>query len=180
MIFVQEAQMKHWFVLVLAVALSSCGDGNINPKPNPTVPDGEMNIRLPSSTSTIGSLIADASGSNEWVASQGGTVVSSDGLLRVVAPNGALPNGSWVDIRPVNSSAPNFLGATYRVQIGAISTSNLGAPLLLEFTPPSDSSSSDFLVLRHSDTGEWQAMPSSQLQLSNSPNPQRVRVGMLW
>jgi hypothetical protein len=172
----QGGKMKHSlnFMLALTLFLAACGSGDITPKPdpNPSIPDGTVSWTLPSSNTPVGELVSGVAGVRSWVTNAGDTVFSADGLARLIVPNGAFPDGGWVAIDTVNSSAPNFLGATYRFDVGTLSKA-----ALLEFPTPSDSSSSQFVVLRQNSTGDWQAMPNSQLLPSNSPN-QKVQVSI--
>jgi hypothetical protein len=166
--------MKHWLMFCLALLLASCGGGT-TPNPNPDPIESTVSWTLPSSNTPIGEPIS-ASNHTEWVDSTGGTVLSPNGLLRVIVPSGALPNGSWVAIKSVTSNAPNALGATHRIEIGAFTNNDATAPITLEFSATGDASSSDFAALRHNSNGDWQMLPNAQVQVSNAPLNQTVRV----
>jgi hypothetical protein len=168
--------MKYWLMFCIAL-LASCSGGT-TPNPNPIPTDGTVVWTPPSSNTPLGEPISGVSSLRKWLDSTGGEVVSPNGLVRVIAPSGALPNGSWVTIAPVTSNAPNALGVTHRIELEALTNNEATAPITLEFSTSEDASSSDFTALRHNSNGDWQMLPNAQVQVSNTPVNKKVRVNV--
>jgi hypothetical protein len=89
----------------------------------------------------------------------GGTINSSDGLLSVSIPQGALSGSTLISIQAITNQAPLGLGNGYRLGPEGLSFEN---PLTLTFHYNEellDSNPADFLwiVFQESD-GSWKAM----------------------
>jgi len=95
---------------------------------------------------------------------EGGTINSSDGLLSVTIPQGALSGSTVISIQPITNHAPLGLGNGYRLGPEGL---NLGNPATLTFRYSDellDSNPAEFLwiVFQESD-GSWKAMLESAL-----------------
>ncbi len=95
---------------------------------------------------------------------EGGTINSSDGLLTVTIPQGALSGSTVISIQPIINQAPLGLGNGYRLGPEGIS---LAKPVTLNFHYSEDlldSRPPEFLwiVFQESD-GSWKAMLKSAL-----------------
>jgi len=95
---------------------------------------------------------------------EGGTINSSDGLLSVTIPQGALSGSTVISIQPITNHAPLGLGNGYRLGPEGL---NLGNPATLTIRYSDellDSNPAEFLwiVFQESD-GSWKAMLESAL-----------------
>jgi hypothetical protein len=98
------------------------------------------------------------------IGSEGGTIQSSDGMLSLTIPQGALSSATVISIQPVTNQAPLGLGKGYRLGPEGLNFDN---PVTLTFHYSEellDSNPAEFLwIVFQEIDGSWKAMLNSAL-----------------
>jgi hypothetical protein len=137
-----------WSVLAVLISCSKENDTD------PVVTDGEIIITEKGNPTGIPV--------EESIGPDGGTITSSDGLLRLSVPAGALESTASVSIVPITNEAPLGLGLGYRLEPEGI---DFKEPITLTFHYSDEmlgSTSEDFLwIVFQEKDNSWKAMLKS-------------------
>ncbi|WP_019588549.1 hypothetical protein [Deinococcus apachensis] len=138
--------------LLLSMALSACTETASTPAPAPTFP--------------VGTPTGEAA--RTTVGSQGGTVVSADGKLKVNIPAGALTSPTEITVQPITNTAPNGKGGAYRLGPEG-TTFKQPVQLSFQYDEAQESAASSFVVATQDSQGTWQAhLGTAQNRESNT------------
>ncbi len=125
-------------VAFLCLSLVACpGTGGSDPKPPPPPGDGLDDIvaSVPSSTTPIGKSVSGGQLNEIVIGSEGGSLTSNDGVLRLVIPTGAVMDVARFGFQLIENRMPTGIGLGYRVTAKDINDNDLtfSKPLRLEF-----------------------------------------------
>ena len=94
------------------------------------------------------------------IGSSGGMLTSSDGLLTLSIPSGALAQDTVIGIQPIDNQAPGGLGSAYRLTPDG---QTFAAPVTLTYSPaggqPDGSTLSELGTAFQTGDGTWQVLP---------------------
>jgi hypothetical protein len=103
------------------------------------------------------------------IGAQGGTISSSDGILTVTIPAGALSASTTISIQPITNTAPLGIGDSYRLMPEG---TTFAKPITLTFNYTQDmlgdSTTAPFLwIVTQAADGSWNAMLKSEVDTIN-------------
>jgi hypothetical protein len=131
---------------------TTCGTEDGDPTPQSTIPV----------ITDSGTPIGTASSSS--IGAAGGTVQSSDGMLTVVIPPGALPGNTTISVQPITNEGPLGVGLGYRLQPEGVT---FNEPVTLKFSYDEqllNGLPADFLwIVTQAGNGSWNALLKSKL-----------------
>jgi len=149
--------VKRW-VLVGAMGLftalvASCGSGSSGSTNAP--------VRPPATPAVTGKGEPNGTPTQATIGAGGGQLTSSDGMLTVIVPPGALTADTPIGIQPITNLAPGSLGASYRLTPeGQV----FGSPAQLVFAfTDAELAGSALAALRvayQDDKGQWRSLKS--------------------
>jgi len=93
------------FIIATAiiVTISACKKNNNSSPQQPTITPVATAVGTP-----------DGTAASQNIGSSGGTIISSDGIMEIVIPSGALSANTNISVQPITNNTPNGRGKAYR------------------------------------------------------------------